>query len=104
MNKTDILISRAGAGTVNDVIISQTPTIFVPLPSSANKHQDYNANYLVEKKAALSIEEQHLNQKESLSTLIKLIENTNIRNNIVKNLQKIKRFDSNQLIYENISD
>ena len=89
---------------VNDVIITQTPTIFVPLPSSTNQHQEYNANFLVEKKAALYIEEQYLNKNESLSTLINLIENINIRNKIIKNLQKIKRLDSNQIIYENIND
>ena len=33
-----------------------------------------------------------------------LIENINIRNKIIKNLQKIKRFDSNQIIYENMND
>ena len=44
--KTDILISRSGSGTINDVILTQTPTIFVPLPSSANQHQTNNANFL----------------------------------------------------------
>ena len=43
---TDILIARAGAGTINDVIITQIPTIFVPLPNSSNNHQYQNAQYL----------------------------------------------------------
>ena len=37
--QTDILIARAGAGTINDAIMAQIPTIFVPLPQASNNHQ-----------------------------------------------------------------
>ena len=37
--KVMYLITRAGAGTINDVMLTKIPTIFVPLPSSSNNHQ-----------------------------------------------------------------
>jgi len=102
--ETDVLIARAGAGTVNDVIFTQTPTIFVPLPSSANNHQFYNANYLKQKEAALLIKQEDLNSKQSLSTVIKLINNFNQQINLIKKLQEIKNFDTNKLIFKHLND
>jgi len=104
LNETEILIARAGAGTVNDVIYTQTPTIFVPLPSSANNHQFYNANYLREKNAALLIEQKDLKSEKSLLTLIELINNFEQRINLIKNLQEIKIFNTNQLILKHLND
>ena len=102
LNQTDILIARAGAGTINDVIISQIPTIFIPLPSSANDHQFQNAQYLQNKKAALIITENELDLDNDQSYLIikKLIENNDQQISMIKNLQKIKNFDTNSLIYK----
>jgi len=102
--QTDILIARSGAGTVNDVIITQIPTIFVPLPSSANQHQTNNANFLFNKKASLLIEEKNLNDNQSLLAIIELINNSNKQIDIIKNLQKIKSLDSNKLIYNIINE
>ena len=102
--ENDILITRAGAGTVNDVILTQIPTIFIPLPSSTNNHQFYNANYLKLKKAAVLIEQKDLNSKESLSTIIELINNLNQQISLIKNLQEIKSFDTNQLIFKHINE
>lgn len=100
----EVLISRSGAGTVNDVILTQTPTIFVPLSSSANNHQFYNANYLKQKDAALLIEQKYLKSEQSLATVIELISNFGQQINLIKNLQEIKSFDTNQLIFKHLND
>ena len=102
--ETDILIARAGAGTVNNVIFSQTPTIFVPLPSSTNNHQYFNANYLKQINAALLIEQKELKSDKSLSILIELINNLGQQNSLIKHLQKIKSFDTNRLIFKYLND
>ena len=39
LNKSDIVISRAGAGTINDIIKFQVPSILIPLPHSIYNHQ-----------------------------------------------------------------
>ena len=104
LNDTDILISRAGAGTINDVILTKTPTIFIPLPSSADNHQYFNAFFLKEKKAAILIEQKDLESSDSMSKIIKFIENTNEQENIINNLKKIKTYDSNDLIFKNINE
>ena len=100
--ESEVLITRAGAGTVNDVILTQIPTIFVPLPSSADDHQFHNANYLKQKKAALLIEQKDLDSKRSLLTIIGLISNFKQQINLIKNLQEIKSFDTNKLIFKHL--
>ena len=102
--ETDLLISRAGAGTINDVILTQTPTIFIPLPSSTNQHQFYNANYLNNKNAAVIIAENELNSNESMLIIKKFISEIEPRSNLIKNLQKINIFDTNQLIYKHLHE
>ena len=102
--ESDVLITRAGAGTVNDVISTKTPAIFVPLPLSANEHQFYNANFLKQKKAAFLIKQKNLNSQESLSIVIGLISNIKKQNDLIKNLKNIKSFDTNQLIFKYLNE
>ena len=102
--ESEVLITRAGAGTINDVILTQIPAIFVPLPSSADDHQFHNANYLKQKKAALLIKQKDLDSKQSLLTIIGLISNFKQQINLIKNLQEIKSFDTNQLIFNHLND
>lgn len=45
----DIAICRSGASTINELIHVGLPAVLIPLPSSANDHQLYNANLLAAK-------------------------------------------------------
>ena len=51
---------RSGAGTINDIIQSQIPSILVPLPHSIYNHQYINAKYLIDRHAAQLVEEKDL--------------------------------------------
>lgn len=56
----DVVICRAGIGSVVEVAMSSRPAIFIPLPTAADNHQVKNAQVLVNKKAARMIEERDL--------------------------------------------
>ena len=99
LHENDLLIARSGAGTINDVVFSQIPSILVPLPSSTDQHQLFNASFLIEQNAAFLIEEKNLEKKENLLSIINIIKDTKKRNKIIHNLQKIENFDTNELIY-----
>ena len=43
LSKAHLVISRAGASTVSELIASKRPTILVPYPHATNNHQYYNA-------------------------------------------------------------
>ena len=80
---SDIVIARSGAGTINDIIDSQIPAILVPLPHSINNHQYSNAEYLVDKHAALLIEENDLNLDIAYIKFKELIDNVSQRKTII---------------------
>ena len=46
LEKTDLIISRCGAGTINDIIYHKIPSILIPLPSAKDNHQYENATFL----------------------------------------------------------
>jgi UDP-N-acetylglucosamine--N-acetylmuramyl-(pentapeptide) pyrophosphoryl-undecaprenol N-acetylglucosamine transferase len=61
----DLVISRAGAGTISELSLMQKPTILVPSPNVAEDHQTKNALALVKTHAAVMIPD-----SESLERLI----------------------------------
>lgn len=56
----DIIISRAGAGSVSELCIVGKPVLFIPSPNVAEDHQTKNALALVADKAALMLKESQL--------------------------------------------
>ncbi len=72
LKNTDLLVTRAGASTLSEIISLKIPSILVPSPYVANNHQYKNALDLISKEAALLVEEKNLNEEN----LIPLIENT----------------------------
>lgn len=48
----DLVISRAGAGTISELCLCAKPSILVPSPNVAEDHQTHNARTLVEQNAA----------------------------------------------------
>ncbi len=57
---SDLVVSRAGAMTIAEVTACGLPGIFIPLPTAAKNHQEYNARSLVNAKVASLILERDL--------------------------------------------
>ncbi len=53
----DVVISRAGAGTISELCLVGKPSVLVPSPNVAEDHQTKNAMALVENQAALLIKD-----------------------------------------------
>jgi len=54
---TDLVISRAGAGTISELCMVGAATILVPSPNVSEDHQTFNAMSLVEKDAAILVKD-----------------------------------------------
>ena len=59
----DIVLCRAGAMTVSELMLSATPSILIPLPHAIDNHQLYNAKILSTHKAGILIEQKKLSLK-----------------------------------------
>ena len=73
------------------------PFISIPLPSSADNHQYYNAKYYSENKMGILIEEKDL--KTKLEKAIKLI---NKDRNIIDEIIKNQYLNKDKKVFENI--
>ncbi|MEY2881998.1 MAG: hypothetical protein RLZZ15_4378 [Verrucomicrobiota bacterium] len=60
LSAADLVLSRAGAGTLAELIRCGTPAILVPYPEAADDHQRANAAYLDEQRAALAVDQKWL--------------------------------------------
>ncbi len=55
LQHADLAISRAGAGSLSELAVCNTPAILIPYPAAADEHQDFNAAYAAQFGAALII-------------------------------------------------
>ena len=65
---SDLVISRAGAMTISELLVTHTPSILLPLPWATDDHQTSNAKYLESLGAARVLE----SDKKSISALASL--------------------------------
>lgn len=102
MKKTDLMVSRAGASTLSEVIALEVPCILIPSPYVANNHQYLNALDLVNKNAAMMIEEKDLKDGLLFEEVNSLINDSNKLEEMKKNLRGMQVKDSATVIYENL--
>lgn len=70
----DVVISRAGAGAIAEISRAAKPAVFIPSPNVTENHQFKNAHYLVERQAALMIEESDLSPQKLMFSLESILE------------------------------
>ena len=89
-NESDIIISRAGALTISELCVVGKPSILIPSPNVSENHQFYNAKYLLDRKAAVVIDEKKINN-EFLIQLYELIVSKETRKQLSKSIYKLAR-------------
>ena len=104
MKKTDVLVSRAGATTLSEIISLEVPTILVPSPYVPDNHQYKNAIDLVNKNAAILIEEKNLKSDNLINTIDSIINDEEKTKEIRNNLKEFKVENSATKIYESIKE
>lgn len=62
MARADLLVCRAGAGTIAEMCVMGRPAIMVPLPSAADDHQRKNAEAVAARGAGVCLEQKDLNE------------------------------------------
>ncbi len=82
----DVVISRAGAGTISELCVAGKATIFVPSPNVTEDHQTHNAMALVDKGAALMV-----GDNEAQEVLM------NIAEELLADSERIRKLEKNAL-------
>ena len=98
MAAADLVIGRAGASSLAEVQALGKASVLIPYPFAAENHQYYNALALVEKDAAIVIEQKELTS-EKVSAIIKdLIENPEKYEKMGKNARNMAKTDAKKRI------
>ena len=97
----DLVISRAGAGSISEFCLLQKPVILVPSPNVAEDHQTKNALALVNKNAALYVKD--ADAKELLlDKAIEAVNQPELLKNLSKNIAELAFTDSANVIAKEV--
>ena len=102
MKSTDVIVSRAGASTLSEILVLNIPTILIPSPYVPNNHQYKNAMDLVNKNAALMLEEKNMTPTRIVNMVDDLISNKKMQKEMKKNLKEMAICDSSTVIYKEL--
>ena len=102
LQKVDTVISRAGAGTINDIIIHKIPSVLVPLSLSKDNHQYENAQILTKNKSAIIIDEKNHNIKQIIDFIEQLIIDKSYKQKIIDSFDNIIIRDANKLMLKEL--
>jgi UDP-N-acetylglucosamine--N-acetylmuramyl-(pentapeptide) pyrophosphoryl-undecaprenol N-acetylglucosamine transferase len=89
----DIIISRAGAGTISELCLVGKPVILVPSPNVAEDHQTKNAMALAGKDAAILIPDDKA-EKTLVGDAIKLVSDSQSKKTLSDNIIKMAERDA----------
>jgi UDP-N-acetylglucosamine--N-acetylmuramyl-(pentapeptide) pyrophosphoryl-undecaprenol N-acetylglucosamine transferase len=86
----DLVISRAGAGTISELCLVKKPTILVPSPNVAEDHQTRNALALAERNAAVLISD-HEATDRLIKEALQLIEQPEDLQQLSQNIAELAK-------------
>lgn len=97
----DLVISRAGAGSVSEFCLLEKPVILVPSPNVSEDHQTKNAQALVNKDAAIMVSD--TNARTLLfDVALSLVNNEERLKQLSHNIAKLAQRDSAKRIVDEI--
>ncbi len=88
--RTDLVICRAGSGTLAEITAFGIPSILIPLASSTHDHQLKNAKILESGEAAVVVEEKELSIKVLRTAMEKVLEQRTLER-MATNSKKLAR-------------
>ena len=98
----DLVVSRAGAMTISELLITHTPSILLPLPWATDDHQTSNAKYLESLGAAKVLESDKKNISELASLLTRLSVDTERRLSMINSAKLANNQEATKAILKKI--
>ena len=95
----DLVVARAGATTIAELLYLGKPAVLVPSPNVAENHQYINAKALADKNAVILLEDKNLNS-ELLSTIMEIITNELKLKDLSRNTLALANPDAAKVIAE----
>lgn len=93
----DLIVARAGAGTIAELCAVGKPCILVPSPNVAEDHQTKNAHALVAQGAAVLITDK-LAQEQLINKAIAVLEDKDLQKKLMSNIKRMAKADADKVI------
>ena len=100
ISAADLVISRAGAGSIAEIVRCRAPSILVPYPYATGNHQMANARAHEQHGAAVVVAQDDLDTL--LDEVQMLIFNDWMLSKFKSNLERMDRFDSSGRITQDL--
>lgn len=94
LQRSDLAISRAGAGTLTELAVTQTPAILIPYPYAAEDHQTRNAEIFAQAGAAQLIQQADLTPERLQSEVLQLLQSPDRRQQMAAAMNRLAIADS----------
>lgn len=101
-NRSDLVISRAGASTIFELAALGKPSILIPYPYATNQHQEINARSLVKMGGAEMIRQSELTGVSMARVLIKYMDNLPALEEMGDRARKMGQVDSAKIIVDEL--
>ena len=102
MSAADLVVSRAGAGTLAELIRCETPAILVPYPQAADDHQRANAAYFERQGGGIVVAQTQLGQLHA--EVFDVIFNDWLLRKFRGNLQRMDRANALDLMVADLDE
>ena len=104
MAAADVIISRAGASTCNEIGAAGIPSILIPSPNVTANHQEKNARVLSDRDAAVLVLEKDCTPEKIFAEINALLANPARRENMKTTLHEMVRLDSTERICDIVEE
>lgn len=91
----DVVVSRAGALSIAELMLTGKPSILVPSPNVAEDHQTINAKALVQRNAAMLVKDEDGAEK-LIDTALELMEDEHKKAELSRHIQAMSRPDADK--------
>jgi UDP-N-acetylglucosamine--N-acetylmuramyl-(pentapeptide) pyrophosphoryl-undecaprenol N-acetylglucosamine transferase len=102
MSAADLVLSRAGAGTIAELIRCEAPAILVPFPQAADDHQRANAAYFEQQGGGIVVD--HGRISDLKSEVLDTITNDWLLRKFRTNLRRMDRANALELIVNDLEE
>lgn len=97
----DLVVSRAGAGSISEFCLLHKPVILIPSPNVAEDHQTKNALALVDKQAAIYVKDSEAEEK-LLQVVFETVNNPEKLQELSEHISKLALPDSARIIAQEV--
>ncbi len=104
MCASDLIITRAGAMTLTELMAIGRASILIPYPYAAENHQYYNALTLQNANAGRIIDDKELTGAVLIDTVTKLVDDPELLKLMSENAAKLSKHDAAGVILREITD